>query len=577
MKFEAREIFAILVVFLLPLGMGQFVTKSTLPGYGAALQIRSALAGADAQPHIAVAAALEGAYASIMGLGTATPQAIVGFLLIFPPLLLALSSVMLYFACRQLQYSKAPSAFAALLFSLSLTAFLSFLPGVYGSGQLAALLFAAFLVPFAAFVHKPSRIEMLGAAAVLGFAAGYVNAVFALAGIAAVVAFAFAHHKKKEEKNYLAMLGALALVLAAAIFLSADTSMLWFSQESLAEIATGAPNLFSASAICIGLFFFGTHDSEFLALVLFGAALFGFSPLAGAMLLVLPVAEGITKVVGNASKGAKLTAAFLCAFFVVAGIIYPQAGPYPAMAAGAMLGLLAPLTLHLYDYNARGFFAVAGASILLLSVFFAAFVQLPPVKQGFPLYTSPGLSESLEYLSEEGAPGLATLDRIDAIGFYLPSASIGNKNKLEKFLSSGNESLEPGTILLLSLPSLETLSEKGGFEVYYYAQNYTNADVTFALFVSSQGRLVSREIASGGSFALKDGAALDSFGRYYAPVTVPRMVMLSGSKPYSDKSNRLLVLEEGSLPPKVAGIYSGADTSATLLKEFDDVSVYRVN
>lgn len=580
MKIEAREIFAVIIVFLLPLGMGQLVQKTTLPEYGAALQMRSALAGSAAEPHIAVAAALEKFYAAVAGLDASSPQAIVGFLLVFPPVLLAISAVLLYFACRRLAYSKAQSAFAALLFSLSLLAFTSFLPGVYGSSQLAALLLAAFLVAFAAFAHEPSRTEALGGAAVLGFAAGYVNAAFAVAALAAAVAFAFAHHKKKDGKNYLAMLGALAIVLAASAFLSADQADLALLPENLAQIATGAPFLFASAAICVGLFLFGKRDAEFLVLVLLGALMFGFSPLAGAVLLALAAAEGMAGAMKTESKGAKLAAAFFCAFFAVAGLIYPQSTtPYTAVAAGALLGLLAPLTMHFYDYNARGFFAVAGAALLLLSLFFACFVQLPTATQGFPLYTPQGLVDALDYLAGEKALSLYTLDREDAVGFYLPSASVGNKNTLENFLASGNGSLERGSALLLSLASLESLSERGGFEIYYYAQNYTNPDsgAIYALFVSSQGRLASREIAQGGKFALKDGAALDSYGRYYAPIAIPRMVMLYGSKPYSDRSNRLLVMEEGGMPPKVAGIYSGADGSATLLEEFDGVSAFRVN
>jgi len=150
---------------------------------------------------------------------------------------------------------------------------------------------------------------------------------------------------------------------------------------------------------------------------------------------------------------------------------------------------------------------------------------------------------------------------------------------VEKLLLSGNSSLPSGTRLLLSLSSLEQLSEKGGFEVYYYAQNYTNTDsgTTYALFVSSQGRLVTREILAGGKLALKDGAALDSYGRYYAPISLPRMVMLSDSKPISDKANRMLVMEEGGAPPRAVAIYSGKDSAIKLDKEFSGTAVYKVN
>jgi len=576
MKFDTREIIAILIVFLLPLGLGQFVAKTTLPEYGVAVQMM----GAGAEPlHIAVASSLEKAYASLLGVPAASTSAIVGFLLIFSPLLLALTSLLLYFACRGIGYKKTQSVFAVVLFALCSTVALSFMPGIYGSAQLAMLLFAACLVPFAAFVNKPSRMEMLVAAAVLGFAAGYVNAVFALAGVAFAVAFAFAHHKKKEEKNYLAMLGVLAIVFIASGFLSPEKAMLSFSADSLAQIATGMPFLFAGAAVCLGLFFFGTRDTEYFALILLGAALAGFSPLAAAILLVFPVAEGATKMMENISKGAKLAAMFACAFFVVFGLVYGGMAIYPALGAAVMLGVLAPLVLHLYEYNARAVFSVMGAALLLFSLFFAIFIQMPPAKAGYPDYTDPALAEALTYLSANGAQKISTLERVDALAFYLPGVARENAANVEKMLLSGNTSAEAGTYLVFSLPSLEALAQKGGFDVYYYAQNYTNADsaTAYALFVSQQGRLVSRELAIGGKFALKDGAALDGYGRYYAPVSLPRMVMLSGTKPISDKNNRMLVLGEGEVPPRLVGIYSGKDKGVKLSKEFSGVAVYKVN
>ena len=575
MKFDTREIIAILIVFLLPLGLGQFAAKATLPEYGVAVQMMNS---AGAQPaHIAVASALEKVYASLMGMPAASTQAIVGFLLAFSPLLLALASVLLYFACREMAYRKTQSVFAVALFALSSTVALSFMPGVYGSAQLALFLFAAFLYPFAAFVHKPGRMEMLGAAAVLGFAAGYVNAVFALAGIAAVAAFAFAHHKKKEEKNYLALLGALALVFAAACFLSPEKSLLIFSADSLAQAADGMPFLFAGAAVCLGLFFFGTRDSEYFALLLLGVALSGFSPLAAATLLVFPVAEGATRMMEDISKGAKLASVFACAFFVVFGLMYGGMSIYPALGAGVLLGVLAPLVLHLYDYNARAVFSVMGASLLLFSLFFAIFIQLPPAKAGYPDYTDPALAEALSYLSGSKAQRISTLERVDALAFYLPGVAREPAANVERMLLSGNASAEPGAYLLVSLPTIDALSAKSGFDVYYYAQNYTNNGVTYALFISQQGRLISRELAIGGKFALKDGAALDSSGRYYAPVSLPRMVMLSNSKPISDRTNRMLVLEEGGVPPSLVGIYSGKDSRVALAKEFAGVAVYKVN
>ena len=578
MKFDSREIVALLIVLLLPLGLGQLAAKATLPEYGAASGIMQSALGAGAAPaHIAAASALEGVYASLMGLPAASAQAIVGFLLAFPPVLLALSSVLLYLACRQMGYKKTESVFASALFSLSSTVALSFLPGVYGSAQLATFLFAAFLLPMAAFVQKPGRMAMLGAAIVLGFAAGYVNAAFAIAGIAMAVAFAFAHHKKNGEKNYLPLLGVLALLFAAAGVLSPDKSALAFSADNLSSAALFMPFLLSGAAICLGLYFFGRKDAEYFALLLLGVALCGFSPLAGALLLVFPVAEGATKAGGDISKGAKLAAAFACGFFMVFGLVYGGAGIYPAIGAGVMIGLLAPLLLHFYDYNARALFSALGAALLLFSLFFAVFVQLPPLKQGFPSYTDPALSQALSYMSGKGASGIATLERQDAVSFYLPGAAVENGSAVDDFLLAKSGKLQKGSYLLFSLPMLENVSQQGGFDVYYYAQNYTNSGTTFALFISQQGRLISRELDAGGNFALKDGAALDSNGAYYAAVPLPLMVMLSDSKPISDRYNRMLVLGEGAAPPRIVGIYSGKDSGVALEKEFAGVDVYRVN
>ncbi|MFA6908052.1 MAG: hypothetical protein WC263_04455 [Candidatus Micrarchaeia archaeon] len=580
MEFDAREIIAVLIVFLLPLGLGQFVAKSTLPEYGAAVQIMQAASGAAGgalTAHIAAASALEKIYASLMGMPAMSAQAVVGFLLIFPPVLLAIGSVLVYLACRQMAYRKAQSVFATVLFALCATVALSFLPGIYGSAQLAMFLFAAFTVPFAAFVHKPGRPGMLLAAAALGFAAGYVNAAFALAGIASVAAFAFAHHKKKEGKGYLAMLGALAVVFAAACFLSPDKSLLAFSPDSLLQVAGGMPFLFAGAAACAGLFFFGARDSEYFALLLLALALSGFSPLAAAILLVFPVAEGAARMEGELAKGAKLAAVFACAFFVVFGLVYSGGAIYPALGAAAMLGVLAPLVLHFYDYNARAVFSVMGASLLLFSVFFAIFIQMPPQKQGYPDYTDPALAEALSYLSEKGVQKLSTLERVDALAFYLPGVPRTQGADVEKMLLAGSAGAESGSYILISLPTLETLSAKGGFGVYYYAQNYTSSGTAYALFISQQGRLIAREVLPDGKFALKDGAALDGYGNYYAPVPLPRMVMLSDKKPASDKANRMLVVEEGGVPPHLVEMYSGKDGRVALEKEFAGVAVYKVN
>ena len=55
------------------------------------------------------------------------------------------------------------------------------------------------------------------------------------------------------------------------------------------------------------------------------------------------------------------------------------------------------------------------------------------------------------------------------------------------------------------------------------------------------------------------------------------MVMLSDSLPISGRGNRMLVLEDGGVPPRVVEIYSGKDSRVALSEEFEGVSFYKVN
>ncbi|MEM2138157.1 MAG: hypothetical protein QW568_03660, partial [Candidatus Anstonellaceae archaeon] len=158
-KLDRNELIALLLVFFISLGIGHFPAKSTLPDFSVATAIQT-YAVSSAQPlHIQVAYYLESAYAYILGLPQSSPQAIVSFLLFFPPVLLALTSLFLYLSVRTLGFGRAISAFCALLFAFSFASF-PFLPGLFGPAQLAAPLSALFIFHFVSFASK-GRLPML--------------------------------------------------------------------------------------------------------------------------------------------------------------------------------------------------------------------------------------------------------------------------------------------------------------------------------------------------------------------------------------------------------------------------------
>ena len=89
--------------------------------------------------------------------------------------------------------------------------------------------------------------------------------------------------------------------------------------------------------------------------------------------------------------------------------------------------------------------------------------------------------------------------------------------------------------------------------------------------------MVAREIGTDGSLSLKDGVLLDGSGSSYGSVPLSRMLLLKSSQPFSDKGNRMMVLEEGSGLPHFMKIYSGTANELGEKQEYGKVSVYSVN
>lgn len=569
-KRERTEIYAILIVFLLSFGFWSSPAKETLSEFGPATQIRGALDGDDAPLHISAAAAL----AKLFGASSGNPQSIASFLLLFSQLLLALSALFLYLALRQLGFKRTPSAFSTLLFPLSLSA-LPFLPGIYGSMQLAAPFFSLFLFFFASFIAKKEQL-MLVPALLFAAASAYLNAAFGIAGIAAVLSFGAGAYLKQDKR--IAQYAVLLAVFAAALYLSPEKQQTYFSLSSLPSVLSLSPFLLSAASAAAVLFLLSAGATEYFLLFLSGIFVSVLSPAAGALLLVLPSAQGVSAAMEESlRKAVKLSVSFFMAFFAIMGLaLFAGADVPKAAAIAALLSLLAPLLLHFYEYRTHRLLPAFALALLALSASVALFYQLPPQRELFPSYLDKDLSLALSSLSGRQDEAISIIGSQDAVRFYLPSSSFVPQQEVSSFLLTGAPKLPSGSILILSTSYIDSQSLPGSFETFYYSNNFSSG-ATYALFFSQQGRLVAREIASDGSLALKDGVLLDGTGRSYGSVPLSRMLLLKSSQPFSGKGNRMIVLEEGAALPHFMRIYSGSASGLSQPSEFGKVSVYEVN
>lgn len=570
-KFERNDIYAVLIVFLLSFGILFFPLKSTLPEFGAATQIGSALSGKAAAPYVAVAAAI----APLFGATATNPQSIVEFLMIFPPLLLALTSLFLYAAIRQLSIKRTPAAFAAVLFPLSLSAF-SFLPGVYSSAALAALFFALFLFFFFTFASQ-KKTMMLVPAILFAALSAYINAAFGIAGIVAVLSFAANAYLKGDKR--LPQFAVLAIVFAAAMYFSTDATGLYFNAKNIGAAFALMPFIVAAASVSAVLFFMAKASVDHFLLFIAGLFTAVFSPLAGALLLAIPAAGGISSAMEEKLPNkVKLAAAFFLSFFALFGLSFASGSDMVKSAAIAgMLSVLAPLALHFYEYRNHRLLPAFALSLVAISLAFSLFYALPPARAYYPQYSDKDMSGALLFLSGENAQSIAILGSADAARFYSPGAALSSQQDFTSYLLTGAPKMQSGTYAVLSLAYFDDQLSGGNFDSFFYANNFTSGTGKFALFYSTSGRLLAREVAADGSFALKDGVLLDGSGRQYAAVPLSRMLMLVPEKQFTSQSNRMIVLEEGASLPYFMKIYSGGAAELTEKGEFGKVSVYKVN
>lgn len=570
LKLEKNEAYAVLIVFLLSIGFWQFPSKTTLPEFGPATGIRLAMMGTSSPLHIQAAAQA----ARLFGAGL-EPQGMVSFLLAFSPLLLALSSVFIYLALRQLNFRKTPSAFAAILFPLSLSA-MAFLPGVYSSSVPAALFFSLFLLCFASFFAKKAQL-MLAPALLFAALSSYTNAAFGIAVAASVLSFGAGAYLKGDRR--LVQFCLLLVVAAAGLFLSPESQQLYFSVQGIGAALSLSPFILAAASVSAVLFFLAAGGTEYFLLFISGIFVSIFSPVAGAALLAIPAGAGVSAAMEESLKRpAKLASAFFIAFFALLGLATASGTElYKAAAIAGMLAVLAPLLLHFYEYRNHRLLPAFALSLVALSAATALFYQSGPQRDYFPQYSDKDLSAALSQLSGTGAQAIAIIGSQDAARFYVPSATFAGQKEISAYLLTGAPRPEPGSHLVLSLSYLDDPTQLGSesFEAYFHSNNFSSGASSYALFFSQQGRLIAREIGADGSLSLKDGILLDQSGRSYGEMPLSRMILLKPSQPFSGRGNRMIVLAEGSPLPYFMKIYSGEAEELGAPQEFGKVSVYR--
>lgn len=566
---DRRELLAVLLVFLLAAGLGQFPQKATLAGYSDAIKVRDASKG---QLHISIAAAVASAYSAAAGVPF-SPDAIEQVLLALPPVLLGISAVFIFLSARKFGFEAAPSALGALLFAFSLPVF-GMLPGVFGPQSFGLPSFSLFLLFFAHAVSCKSK-AMLMASAALGGLTGFLSPEFGAAAALAALSF-FLPAALEGRKADAAVLLLVALVGAGASAASPLFITLVFKPGAIASLLELSPFLLAAaSASTVSLIGKGRHWGM---LAIAGAALSGLSPLAASALLSVPAAAGASVLLSSKEeKGKRLMACALLCFFAVAGLAMPLLGTSKAAVAALLICPLLPLMLHLYDYRgAVPVFAIA--ALLLCSAFFFPLSSLPPSRPDYPQYSSPEVKAALQ--SIQGAGGEIYLPgSFDAARFYLPGFSLGDSSQYAAYLHSANATLPRGSYLLISLASLDdpySISGRGSFEAFYFASAVSSQSRPFAVFYSQSGIRLVREISPDGSLSLRDGQLVDGTGTIYASVPLSRMVMARDDAPFDSPGNRLLVISEGEPLPHFVSILSSRDPKLGKVYEKGDVILYKV-
>lgn len=579
LKFDPKEIAAIAIIFLLAFGIGSFPPKSTLPDYSTAIAMQAAAFGQQAAFHIQVASFFEQLYASFLGMPANSPDATVSFLLFWPSKLFALTGIFLYLALRALGFRKTVAAFSAILFILSQVAILSFLPGVFGSASIGAVLFSLFFL-FIALYSRKGHAAWLALSALFGAFCAYSDFGFGIAALAASALFAAAAYMKKE-KNAICF-AAVAAASAVALAL-APNPVSFLGLPGLQSLFTGAPFLFAAASCALVLLAFSSATLESALLVLGAIAVSAASPLAGAILLTVPAAEGISRAIeGKAPTIAKLACAFFLAFFLLFGLAsYAYSDLLSGVVMALMLAVLSPLLLHFYEYKSRRFFALLAIVLVALSLFTVVLYPVSSHKADYPSYSDNDEAAALSYLSGKNAGSVCFLGVPAMASFYLPGATACNQSQFGEYLLTGASPPGKGE-LLLSLSYLDYPAEYGlaggeaQFESFAYASNTTGSNGAVAVFSSASGGLLVREIEASGSLSLGDGQIIDPYGRAYGTVPLSRMLLLLPNESFSSQQNRLIVLAEGASLPEFLKVYSGKASGLSFEKRFGKVSVYGV-
>jgi len=580
LKFDWKELAAVAIIFLLAFGIGNFPPKATLPDYSTAIAIQGVASGQPAAFHIQVASFFEGYYASFLGMPAGSPDTIVSFLLFWPAKLFALTGVFLYLAIRALGFRKTVAAFSAALFILSQAATLQFLPGVFSSASIAAVFFSLFFL-FMALYSKNGHIAWFLLSAAFGALCAYSDFGFGVAALLSSALFAAGAHLKKGKNA--AYFAASALVFIAVLAF-APSQITPPSLEGWHSLLSGAPFLAAAASCALVLFAFNSATPESALLALGAIVVSTVSPLSGAILLVVPAAEGISRASEEKLPAiAKLSCAFFLFFFVFFGLASHQYSDLPkSIVLSGTIALLAPLSLHLYEYRGRQFFAVSALSLLSLSLASAAFYPVSQFNGGFPKYSDKDEAAALSYLAGKGAASVCLLGDAQMARFYLPGARICDKSEFASYLRTGQPSPASGTYMQLSLSYIDMPVEYGlyngtaPFESFSYMSNVSDANGQVALFSSKGGYFLVREIDSMGAFALKDSQIIDQRGTPYASVPLSRMLLLKPESPFSSQSNRVLVIEEGAMLPHFVGIYHGSLSSIVPSGSFGKVILYEV-
>lgn len=580
-KLDKKEIVAIAIVFFAVLGLLHYPLRTTLPEFSEAIKIQGAMSGKAAPVHSQLAAQLVPAFASLAGMPANSPDAIVGLLLELSPLLLAITSAIVYATLRQLSFSRTISAFIALLISFLLS--FQFLPGIYGGAQAAAPLFALFLLGMA--IYSKGSLPAIFLSALFAALSAFIFPSYAAAGIAVCLSFASAKFSSKDKA--ISESAAILLLPLGAFVVAALVSPAAFAAPSVENIPVFFSHYslllaFCALSAAVFLFVPSTGPGQII-MVLFGILASAASPLCAVFALAIPSSYGLQAALKESlPKNAKLLCAFFFGFFAVFSLTYSGGDALRAAVVSFMVAVLFPLIMHFYDYQGGKMFALFSLAALLLPVFLLAISQFSPGGARHIKYADSGFSSALSSVSKSAAPGT----QVYLIGdetmarFYLQSATLGNQSDLSSFLATGKPALARGSTMLFSpayFDSGDWNMEGRAFIAYRFNSNITAKDGSkYAIFASSSGGGVLRQLDSEGNFALRDGSLLDSSGRQYSTIPFSRMVMLQNSLPHFSGANRLLVLEEGAKPPYALDVCSGKADGVPLTGMFGQVAIYGV-